>query len=314
MLAILRPHATSHASIQAIEPVANKHLVRPKTLTRLLIFNAVIFGVSLCILGFSTVIYNRAHLMSEREVLHRSSFYCKPVPALTLQALWLMFGSLAPPIDTMTPGWKLEESITHPISSNLSIFRQDPSRAVDAAWARVADLGVLPLTRAQVSNLGKDPADVVQASPSWGFGDDMFVGQFDGLHLLHCLNSMRKSLAHNYPFYYAEGEPKFYRVHLSHCQEALARHLMCQPSLELFTFNWVEGHEAPFPDFDMTHKCIDFEALKAWQDEHRVKNITSKMWGELKRPEGYKPLPPPILWTEWNDPVWDIPIGYDRGS
>jgi hypothetical protein len=202
---------------------------------------------------------------------------------------------LAPPVDTLIPKWELKDFITHPIASNESIFRQPPSPAVDAAWNRISDLGVIPLTHEQVERLGKNPSTIVEAPADWGVGEGSYIGQIDGIHLLHCLNSMRKSLHYNFPYYYPQGHKASYRVHLSHCQEALAKWLMCQPSLEVFTFNWVEHHVPPFPDFDMTRKCRNFESLLSWQDEHRVQSINDEMWKALRIPDGTKPNPSPLL-------------------
>ncbi len=76
---------------------------------------------------------------------------------------------------------------------------------------------------------------------------------------------------------------------------------MCQPSLELITYAWAEGREKPFPDFDITRKCYDFEALLQWQEEHQVEGMRQEKWDELKRPEGSGALPVPILMLEaWN--------------
>ncbi|KND86455.1 hypothetical protein TOPH_08925 [Tolypocladium ophioglossoides CBS 100239] len=208
------------------------------------------------------------------------------------------------PSTTLTPNWALQDFATHPITSNESVFRQEPSSTVEAPWDRVADLGVITLTHEQVVRLGKNPSTVVKAPADWGVGDDAYLGQIDGIHLLHFLGSMSKSLYYNYPHYHPRGHSAAYRVHLSHCQEALAQWPMCQPSLELITFNWVEKHEAPFPDFDITRKCWDFEQLLAWQDEHRVQSINGVMWKALRIPDGAVPNPSPLLNEETLNQTW----------
>lgn len=159
-------------------------------------------------------------------------------------------------------------------------------------------MGVIGITREQVTQLGKDPAEAVKAPPSWGVGDDTYLAQFDGVHLAHCLDSMRKSLYFNFAHYYPDGVSPVYAAHLMHCQEALARWLMCQPSMDLLTYNWVEGHERPFPDFDLTRKCWDYEALLTWQDEHKLQNINSKEWMAMRAPAGAKRKSTSILFEE----------------
>ncbi|KAH6606190.1 tat pathway signal sequence [Trichoderma cornu-damae] len=95
----------------------------------------------------------------------------------------------APPIDTLNPKWKSHNFITRPITSPESVFRQDPSPIVGEAWDRVSDLGVIPLTAKQVLKLGKDPDTVVKAPADWDAGENAYLGQIDGIHLLHCLTS-----------------------------------------------------------------------------------------------------------------------------
>ena len=76
---------------------------------------------------------------------------------------------------------------------------------------------------------------------------------------------------------------------------------MCQPSLELITYAWADGREKPFPDFDITRKCYDFEALLEWQEEHQVEGMSQEMWDQLEKPGKGEKLPVPILLVEaWN--------------
>ncbi|KAK5994497.1 hypothetical protein PT974_04974 [Cladobotryum mycophilum] len=253
----------------------------------LVVLNVVLFVTSLCCLGLSFLVYRKSSTIGEREILKRSTFY-------------------SPPIDAFTPKWRVEDVTTHPIATNESVFRRDPSPDVDEAWSRVSDLGVIPLTREQVVGLGKNPSTVLKAPKDWGVGDDAYLGQFDGVHLIHCLNAMRKSLYYNYHYYYPNGHPAAYSIHLSHCQEALAKWLMCQPSLELITFNWVEEHELPFPDFDIKRKCWSFDRLKEWQDKHRIEAVNTEQWQKLKLPNGVTRDPAPQLLKEELDVIGKV--------
>jgi hypothetical protein len=38
----------------------------------------------------------------------------------------------------------------------------------------------------------------------------------------------------------------------------------------MITFNWVEGHRMPQPDFNNRKVCRDFDALKGWTVENKV--------------------------------------------
>ncbi|KAH8671580.1 hypothetical protein BX600DRAFT_510245 [Xylariales sp. PMI_506] len=211
----------------------------------------------------------------------------------------------SPVAAAIMPEWAPHDFISYPTASNKSIYRQDPSPEVDAAWDRIADLGVIPLTRDQVKGLGKDPSTVLTAPADWGLEDESYLGQLDGIHLLHCLNSMRKSLYYNYDYYFPHGHSYAYRVHLSHCQEALTQWLMCQPSLEIIVFEWIEKHEKPFPDFDITRKCWDFEQLLEWQDAKRALSVNSATWNALRIPDDVVPGPSPVL----NNEVLNVTFG-----
>ena len=204
----------------------------------------------------------------------------------------------APVVNTFSPEWRPDLYKTHPIESKQSMFRRYPSDEVDAEWDRVSKIGVLAITSDDVRRLGKDPASVIQPPPSWGLDSDAHLAHLDGLHLLHCLNAMRKSLHENFDRYYPDGVPEAHRTHLSHCQEALAKHLMCQSSVELITYSWVEGRDNPFPDFDMTRKCYDIEQLLDWQERHQIPGAAKEKWKDLQKPQDVTPLPPPILMQE----------------
>ena len=193
----------------------------------------------------------------------------------------------------MTP-WQYK---TTWLTSNDSIYRRQPSAEVDMAWNRITDIGVHILSSSDVSKLGKDHSKTVRAPESWGYGPDAHLAHFDGLHLLHCLNSMRKGLYSNFNYYYPHGVSRVYQSHLSHCLDALVQHLMCQPSVEMITYNWVEEQDHPFPDFDINHRCWDFGALLDWQNEHRVKGIKQK-WDGLVKPDDWPAAPIPLLMLE----------------
>ena len=184
---------------------------------------------------------------------------------------------------------------------NESIYRQPPSPSVDAAWDRLSDIGTHILTTSDVLLLGKDPSKAVRVPESWGYGPSAHIATIDGIHLVHCLNSMRKSLHINFPYYFPESKGPLgpeYVPHLTHCVEAVLQHLMCKPSMEFITQNWIERQNAPFPDFAVNKKCWDYEAILRWKEEHRVSGIEER-FDELRPPMGavLEPLPPLVAET-----------------
>ncbi|KAL3417459.1 hypothetical protein PVAG01_11459 [Phlyctema vagabunda] len=206
---------------------------------------------------------------------------------------------IATPIINSNIPFEITQFTSAPLSSyNDSIYRQAPSSQVDAAWERLADIGTHIISSSEVQKLGKDPSKAVKVPIDWGYGDDAHIATLDGIHLVHCLNSMRKSLKLNFDYYHPKPLGPEYVPHLSHCVEAILRHLMCKPSMELLTQNWIERQSAPFPDFGIKKKCWDYEAILKWKDEHRIKDIEDR-FTELRPPAGTvrEPLPPLVAET-----------------
>jgi hypothetical protein len=82
----------------------------------------------------------------------------------------------------------------------LNAFRQDAGPEVDAAWKSLgADFSAvrIPASEAAASNIR---ADQVKVKEKYGGG---FPANVEGLHHLHCLNLLRKSLPWNIEYYKA---------------------------------------------------------------------------------------------------------------
>lgn len=80
----------------------------------------------------------------------------------------------------------------------LNAFRQDAGPEVDAAWKSLgADFSAvrIPVSEAAKSNIR---ADQVKIKEKYGGG---FPANVEGLHHLHCLNLLRKSLPWNIEYY-----------------------------------------------------------------------------------------------------------------
>jgi Mycotoxin biosynthesis protein UstYa len=232
------------------------------------------------------------------------------VPALRSKHLDLLLTLETAPIIKSHIPFRLTQFTSAPLSSyNNSIYRQPPSPSVDAAWDRLADIGTHIISSSEVLQLGKDPKKAVRVPRDWGYGDDAHIATIDGIHLVHCLNSMRKSLKMNFDYYYPDPLGPEYIPHLSHCVESVLQHLMCRPSLELLTQNWIERQNAPFPDFGINKKCWDYEAILDWKERNRVLDIENR-FKELKPPAGAvrEPLPPLVAET------WDIIEGTKENS
>ncbi|KAF7505676.1 hypothetical protein GJ744_000525 [Endocarpon pusillum] len=155
-----------------------------------------------------------------------------------------------------------------------NVYRQDAGPDVDAAWA---SLGVdyrsvmIPADEAAKSGL---LADQVKIADKYGGG---FPANVEGLHQLHCLNLLRKSLYYNFDHYHALGEGAFsnsdhiLRHHVSHCLDIIRQQLMCTIDTGVlgqvwWNRNWPEA----YVDFNTQHKCKNFDAIRQWAEDHQL--------------------------------------------
>jgi hypothetical protein len=189
---------------------------------------------------------------------------------------------------------------THKLWHKESIYRQPPSPDVDAAWDAISEAILIPISKSEVRRLGKDPYATIHTPPEWGYPPGTHVAGIDSDHLLHCLNTLRKSLHFNFAHYHKGPLKPSYHAHTSHCLDALRHHLMCKPSVELITWTWVQAYEKPFADFELNKKCWNYDELRAWQAKHRipVEHTENGQWvGVTPWPEEMR-MPTPILVQE----------------
>lgn len=121
--------------------------------------------------------------------------------------------------------------------------------------------------------MGRDPDVSVRFHDSLGLGPDAYMGHFDVFHQIHCLNALRKAAFQDYAPYPTNAQihqPKLKYVHLAHCVDILVQNLMCQPNVDLVTFNWVETQSIPYPDFNINHQCRDWDAIAGWLESNSI--------------------------------------------
>jgi hypothetical protein len=178
-----------------------------------------------------------------------------------------------------------------------TIFRQDPSPDVDAAWEAVTRVETLVVHTDDVIKLGKDASKTARYPESFGLGPDAHIAQIDVLHEIHCLNALRKEIFYE-SYYEAKYGPKFangtgpplgFKIHSSHCIYLLLQNLMCNANLDVITYNWIDGEHLPFPDFSVNHKCRNWDTIMDW---HKANSVPVEMYKTMKMPEGFEPLKP----------------------
>ncbi|KAI9038107.1 oxidase ustYa family protein [Aspergillus affinis] len=137
---------------------------------------------------------------------------------------------------------------------NQNIYREDASPEVDAAWEALGtDYRPLRVPPEYGEKSGISP-DQVKINDEYGGG---YPANLEGLHHLHCLNLLRKSLYYNYDYYHDRGEGAF--VNPDHVVRIHVWRV------------WVFPDEpTPFVDFNTKHKCKNFEAIRKWAEDNQL--------------------------------------------
>jgi len=59
-------------------------------------------------------------------------------------------------------------------------------------------------------------------------------------------------------------------IYPDHCADMLRQKLMCDTDMGIITYNWRKHHYRPHPNFNVQHKCRDFEAGLEWGLERQI--------------------------------------------
>ncbi|KAG2148152.1 uncharacterized protein EDB93DRAFT_1250210 [Suillus bovinus] len=168
-----------------------------------------------------------------------------------------------------------------------SIYTGSPSPELDAIWDRLTwDARTVRLTAEQLLRIGEKPSPVMVRYPEEYGGGYMVAVEF--IHQLHCTDMLRRvSWGDRSPGHGVYEPPEEFRVHLDHCIELLRQVIMCRGEVTMITYDWVEGVKDPFPNFNIPHRCRNFEKAWDWVVEHQVPISKS----ELVRLEDNEDLP-----------------------
>ncbi|EKG18674.1 hypothetical protein MPH_04067 [Macrophomina phaseolina MS6] len=169
------------------------------------------------------------------------------------------------------------------------IFRSEPGPEVDQAWRRISNERPIAISREEVIAIGKDPDQAVRYPESFGLGE-AYAARIDVFHQIHCLDALRREAYFDH--YYGDKYPTFnattklHKAHLSHCIYYLLQNIMCQANVDIYTHVWTDTILQPFPDFQISHKCKDFDAILDWQEQN---SLDLHKFYKLRKPEGSGP-------------------------
>ena len=228
--------------------------------------------------------------------IRETSRYCEWIQSTSDQHTLTLIAPILEILElSLDPHATLNTTLLGTIEAD-SIYTQDPSPEVDAAWdiATAEGFELLSITRLEALSLGFDPSVIVKAPLDWDLGDDAYPVQINVFHQLHCLDEIRKQIFADYYYKPVFGDkyPPFHFAHKKHCIHILQRALMCQASVDIIPHYWREGATRPRADFNPNGKCKDFEKLVEWNRENSVRDINKK-WARIKRPSDAVVLPAP---------------------
>ncbi|KAJ6597467.1 hypothetical protein DFH09DRAFT_972116 [Mycena vulgaris] len=172
-------------------------------------------------------------------------------------------------LSTFSPGLEVVEYSTVKFNGTFrhpSIYRGTPTPELDAAWDRLTmDVQPLRLSRETLERIGKvDRPSLVRYREEDGGG---YMASVEVVHQLHCLNMLRK---YTYNDYYKDFDKSFtikediFRTHLDHCVELIRQNLMCIADTGVITYEWVDGWDLPYPDFNTAHQCRNYDKVLEW--------------------------------------------------
>ncbi|OQV05017.1 hypothetical protein CLAIMM_09821 [Cladophialophora immunda] len=139
-----------------------------------------------------------------------------------------------------------------------------PSPEIDANWDDLVAERPFALTEVEVTDkLRHSATKAVHFTEEEG-GE--YLGFLEVFHQLHCINMLRKFV---YSDYYASDRALLdtldnVRMHMDHCLEMLRRNVMCYGDVSVLTYTWSAKKDIPNPNFDVMHKCRNFDRIVDW--------------------------------------------------
>ncbi|KAI1171177.1 hypothetical protein F4777DRAFT_594077 [Nemania sp. FL0916] len=140
----------------------------------------------------------------------------------------------------------------------------EPTDELDRAWADLYEnWGFVAIAEDQAAQLTEKTAPIPGNPGHYLVGLDVF-------HQLHCLDNIRKAF---WPDRYMKDDVHGDRsgLHLDHCIDSLRQSLMCSSDISTLHFDWLPEKHKNFVVSSATHTCRNFEKLRVWAMNKNVK-------------------------------------------
>ena len=182
------------------------------------------------------------------------------------------------------------------LGTGNDILRQEPTAEVSRAWMNLTSQRVVPVSSQYLRDRGVDPAVAVRIPQSYGLGDDAYGTFSDTIHLLHCLNRVRKDVYFEY--YYGTIWPnrvpsELHTSHTAHCLTVLRQFIVCQSSTDLSPKVWQEGFPLPQDEFVFARSCGNFDGIWEYMN---TEGIEIDEFESLEMPPGQDTTAPNFEW------------------
>jgi hypothetical protein len=82
-----------------------------------------------------------------------------------------------------------------------------------------------------------------------------------------------------------DGEAELLGVHhINHCIDAIRQSLMCSADVSTLAWQWSEERNMHMEKGTILHTCRDFNKIRDWAEEHRVKTRFDPTFTEMNDP------------------------------
>ncbi|RAH66307.1 oxidase ustYa family protein [Aspergillus aculeatinus CBS 121060] len=142
-----------------------------------------------------------------------------------------------------------------------SPYSQDTPEA-DRLWREISQDGPYGWIKVDKADLDRINQTSVRLEDGSGY-----LAGLEVYHELHCLNWFRRKILGREIKLQEDPTPEY---HLGHCLDILRHSIQCHADLSLMPVRWVEGYPFPWPVFQTTRTCRNWDDIFAWTKEHSI--------------------------------------------